>query len=1602
MNYQVWIEKAKAYNQSLQRIKLTPLQKKYVNTVDSNEGYYLVFDYREIVDLIPDRVDTFLDNQYEFRALLKTQSQYLCTYIKEVPSFAYTKGYTRISARTCHLKDHAMQLVEDIAAFYITDACGLDIKSMIQGAYDHEFRYSFAPVMAAAFLQEDQESIAAAKEVLTSENNVGVLTRDLICAIAMSHNEELQDLLLSVVSAARLQEGLRQSVAEVCDAYQLSFLNKMISLIMKENLIRYASIQRAIMTWCGIGYEEVTTRQIGYLLEHIHLYIQDEASRKHALLSDQPLDIYLALFVNGIKNKEDAIKEGITLFERGQSHITASVIVYLINIQNFSSADYLYLFKEYEHDKWILALLYDQLNFAIYQYSPFQNTREAYAFAKRMEAFIHNMKAQETYHCKGFEWFYLRISKNHIAHALYDLYHLHKECPEILELFLPYAVGSLYGDQLKDMVKYDLSMVSRSAQSKYLLKNITAANETLQEAVKNRFLQLDLTEDEILQLEEKLKTKRGNARGRIVEILANQKTSVVQASYERLSSDAMLTRQDAAKELADKVPGLAKVQSKDIKEVTYSMKDGLGLYHQDQIIPCEVKENIPTCEIRSALFHKKIVPDLSSVFVWNEQKLFDYFEVWSKRIEKHGELEYQRYGEYYQINNVHGIYKDWSKNGMDAMPFPEIWRDYFQQDALSMEQLFVLVSQLNAPYANEDVSLTKVFSHAQGIVDVAKRLEKIPYYKTITELIEAYYEDIKEEARKIFFHQSKIVLTALLQDAKIDSYKQKESYTNTTYSVSLLSHYQLKFMLSILENEWENEEEFKSICPLILQLFDRFTRQTDIEITNKYIPSPLFLAKAVKEGFVSKELLYEGILCIYSKEKIHGYYGESNELNNAIRLTYQGYAYNRPKRFNGILNKKYQDVQSILVECLDEITDRIIQSECTRINQKTDVSDFVHSLDVVFGLSRLIKLIQAMEHENFVRHTRGNEKRDHLTWFIRHCWPLDSDCADMFHDTGIKEERLVEVAMLAPQWISLISEYLKWDGFIQGCYYFIAHMKEGANEAKKAEIAKYTSLDPIDLQDGAFDMEWCRQVYKRLGKKRFQVLYQASKFLCDNACHTRARKYADACLGFSKKEDLLKQAQEKRNKDALNAYCIVPLTDEQDLLERYQNVQTFLTQSKQFGSQRQASEKRCVQIALINLARNSGYGDATRLTWMMESKIIESTKQYLIPQKVDDYEAWIEILSDGKNKLRISKNGKLLNSVPAKIKKHEVILTMKEIHQDFNKQQQRSKALLESAMEEQTCFHKEEIEVLMHHPILSPLLSSLVLKQATGFGFYKDGLLWDTHQYHELKDQIQIAHPYDLYQAGSWQDFQQYIFMQQIVQPFKQVFRELYLKLDEEKDVSMSKRYSGYQIQVKKAAAALKSRKWNLSYETGIQRILYHKDIIVNLYAEADWFSPSDIEAPCIDYVEFIHRKTGKSVLIKDIDDITYSEIMRDLDMAVSVAYVGGVDPLTTTSTIELRAAIITYTMELMRLDNVTIQDHFANIKGSLNDYSVHLGSGMIHQKHGANIHILPVHSQRRGKQYLPFLDEDPKMAEILSKIILLAEDQKLKDPTILSQIYHI
>ena len=166
----------------------------------------------------------------------------------------------------------------------------------------------------------------------------------------------------------------------------------------------------------------------------------------------------------------------------------------------------------------------------------------------------------------------------------------------------------------------------------------------------------------------------------------------------------------------------------------------------------------------------------------------------------------------------------------------------------------------------------------------------------------------------------------------------------------------------------------------------------------------------------------------------------------------------------------------------------------------------------------------------------------------------------------------------------------------------------------------------------------------------------------------------------------------------------------------------------------------------------------------------------------------------------------------------------------------------------------------------------------------------------------------------------------------------------------------------------------------------------------ADWFSPSDVEAPTLEYVEFSDRKSGKRMKIKDIPEVVYSEVMRDVDLAVSVAHAGGVDP-ESHSTIEMRKAIVECSLSLFQTKNVRLEGNHAIIDGTLGKYTIHLGSGVVHQMGNAMLFVVPVHAQHRGRIFLPFVDDDPKTAEILSKILLFAEDHKIKDPNILSQI---
>ena len=100
-----------------------------------------------------------------------------------------------------------------------------------------------------------------------------------------------------------------------------------------------------------------------------------------------------------------------------------------------------------------------------------------------------------------------------------------------------------------------------------------------------------------------------------------------------------------------------------------------------------------------------------------------------------------------------------------------------------------------------------------------------------------------------------------------------------------------------------------------------------------------------------------------------------------------------------------------------------------------------------------------------------------------------------------------------------------------------------------------------------------------------------------------------------------------------------------------------------------------------------------------------------------------------------------------------------------------------------------------------------------------------------------------------------------------------------------------------------------------------------------------------------------------------------------------------------MRKVILSFNLQLFGLTNVTFDQTHAIIEGKRGKYSIHLGSGVIHQFGGHQINVLAVQSGRKSKLFLPFIDEDPKTAEIMTKVLTFAQDDKIKDPYIMRQI---
>ena len=483
---------------------------------------------------------------------------------------------------------------------------------------------------------------------------------------------------------------------------------------------------------------------------------------------------------------------------------------------------------------------------------------------------------------------------------------------------------------------------------------------------------------------------------------------------------------------------------------------------------------------------------------------------------------------------------------------------------------------------------------------------------------------------------------------------------------------------------------------------------------------------------------------------------------------------------------------------VDRCRKRILEVELTRGDNPTAASGPALSLRYVEGIPNLVGILQTLGKRNFVRvrsWSRDNQSLEtvmsHLT---RSCFPLATETAADFSRLvkagNINETRLVELAVYAPQWAQFVEAALGWPGLTEGVWWIHAHTKgsdwtvdKDIREIWEADMKARTALSGADMLEGGVDVQWFHRIYKALGAKRWNVLYEAAKLASTGAGHARAQLFADAMLGDISKRELVRRITQKRHQDAVRALGLLPLAEgpkrESDLLARYKVIQEFRRGSKQFGSQRQASEKRAAQIGQQNLARTAGFADPIRLEWAMEAKAVEDLAEGPIEVSVEGVTVSLGIDAWGDIEFSVSRDGKTVADIPAKLKKHPQIAALRTRKVELKRQASRIRPSLEQFMVRGDEFTGAELRDLMKHPLLAPMLKNLVLIGEGILGYpVHDGQALENHggavEAIKAGEKLRIAHPHDLLPAADWHRWQQDCFARERIQPFKQVFRELY------------------------------------------------------------------------------------------------------------------------------------------------------------------------------------------------------------------------------------
>lgn len=1600
----------------------------------------------------------FWDEERNFKLLKyffgEEKAEYVRHAWRNLPKTMYQDGYVRRSFRVPNRKSKVSELqirflktiTSPLQAYGFSGEFSYYRLNLLESIkYDYVIPSNWYEFMiwAAAIDHGDDKVFELIKSIINNEDGGGKVTRSIIKALLFSKRKECWKLVENLLLAAQRQEGLRQTILESLDETDIGALKYMIKVIIDNNLVRFSSVVRAIDTWTGLGFDAKKVSPIKKVLELANQNFDAPDNIPTEIRSSNNLNVYMALWCLAVQDVELALPYLDELFASGNVEKKRVALLFIneVNIADFELIYFSKVVKEKNSDLLAFTLpwlgnilqtnsrtsdnvilkkypdLFDDLyallekapnKEIVFEGSPFQWTKATY-------------KKDDIFRCL----FYLIGESQQRLNTILSLYEnlsveLRKSTTEIIfkEYYAHRYSSKEERKNLPGVTPFQRDFAIRCVKDKsddivfsafYVLRRCNIEDNTL---------------DVLFEL---LSRKNQKTRKLAEELLLSQKETLLTSFIDRLVThggedqrmaglDMLLSlknekriQQNAISEYLRKVtqnPQVSEVELKFIEnlqpsqDIILTEENGYGFYNPSLVSAV----NLP--ELKSGGIYETLTKKYSTGLSCSESHLkkaiSDLIDIYNNNLDYEYEVTHWNntrevilLGNEYRSSRYVHFNHDLKEEYFETFPLHNLWEKWYLDWGLRPSDLFLLTFNIQCNNKRFEDYLSKYIFFYDNIITetnlknrskwdnpVFKILRSLTYKfpfpeKTefVLELITTIYRNLPEKIR-------------LFQDNNgMFGYNAEGDGWQSQYDFKVLDNY-----INVLSLSESQVLDYWKLC--------RWKQYNGLSHNiQKVHPSFYLYCKAYESKLIQEDELYCAIL----------------QVENLRTLTVNTSLKSNANFTN--FKKEFPFVESRL----EKVQSKLLDVEIKRGELSTTTSHFVQVFQSVFGVSRLVQFIKALGATNLYKGyiyswaSGSFSKQQIFSYLIKRTYPNQSDTYEEFERLvkleKISEDKLIQVAIYAPQWQKYISTYLKWEGLDSAIWWMHAHSKpsgyQEVNAEAESEISKYSSIDIQDFKEGVVDKGWFLTSYNLLGDKRWKLLYNSAKYITDGNGHRRIKLYYETILEKLQYNEVLDKISSKRDQDYLRLYGLLAIDaadPKGDLLRRYNFINQFKKESKQFGSMKQTSESAAVKVAFENLSKNAGYEDPIRLTWAMETQQIREIFEDSISYKVGDISVTLDITADGKAELVVTKGDKPIKSIPAHLKKDENVITLTSHRKTLREQWTRSKKSLEEAMVRGDEFTIDEIRNLFDHPVVSKHLLKLLFVANDGKVGFIDGIgnFVAKNAKNELGKftSFRIAHCYDIHLSGDWAYFQRFCFENKLKQPFKQIFRELYTPTKEElQEKSVSRRYAGHQVHPRQTSALLKSRGWKLDYESGLQKGFHKEGFIVHLYALADWFTPSDVESPTLETIEFHSLKNFENVAIEDINPRLFSEIMRDVDLVVSVAHVGQVDPEASQSSIEMRKVILVETLRLLKIKNTELKENHAIVEGTLGKYSIHLGSAVVHQIPGKFLNILPVHSQHRGRIFLPFMDEDPKTAEMLSKVILLANDGKIQDPTILSQI---